>query len=197
MTAATNSDQTLAERLAEKICSFKDADVTSKALEQSRAAIIDTIGVTLAGSREDCTQILLKVPGVAESKGASLIFGTDRRTSALDAAFVNGVASHALDYDDFSSVMGGHHSVPVVAPLFALGEGRKITGSQLIAAYVVGIEVEIRMARAVNFHHYDKGWHPTSTQPCPTTCTSTTASRRRSIIFSARPRDPSCRPSSR
>ncbi|HEV2042218.1 MAG TPA: MmgE/PrpD family protein [Casimicrobiaceae bacterium] len=163
MTAATNSDQTLAERLAEKVCSFKDADVTRKALEQSRAAIIDTIGVTLAGSREDCTQILLKVPGVAESKGASLIFGTDRRTSALDAAFVNGVASHALDYDDFSSVMGGHHSVPVVAPLFALGEVRKITGSQLIAAYVVGVEVEIRMARAVNFHHYDKGWHPTST----------------------------------
>ena len=38
-----------------------------------------------------------------------------------------------------------------------------MTGEALIAAYVIGVETEIRLARAVNFHHYDKGWHPTAT----------------------------------
>jgi 2-methylcitrate dehydratase PrpD len=150
-------------RLAEKICAFREEDVTGKALQEARTAIIDTIACTLSGVPEDCTQILLKTPGVAEAAGNSLVFGTSRRTSALDAALINGTASHALDYDDVSGTLGGHHSVPVTAPVFALGEQLGITGRRAIAAYVIGVETEVRLARAVNFHHYDKGWHPTAT----------------------------------
>src|SRR5262249_1036915 len=47
--------------------------------------------------------------------------------------------------------------------LLALAEERGATGEAFIAAYVIGVETEIRLARAVNFHHYDKGWHPTAT----------------------------------
>lgn len=154
---------TVVTRLAEKICSFNKGKLTEKALAQAKVCILDTIGVTLAGLPEPCAQILLKTPGVATAPGSSLIFGTDRRTSALDAALVNGTASHALDFDDVSGTLGGHHSVPLVSMLFALAEERAFGGEDLIAAYVIGVETEIRLARAVNFHHYDKGWHPTAT----------------------------------
>jgi 2-methylcitrate dehydratase PrpD len=154
---------TLAVRLAEKICAFGKATVTKRSIASAQIAIIDTIGVALAGLSENCTQILLTTPGVVASGGPSLIFGTARRSSTLDATLVNGTASHALDYDDFSAVMGGHQSVPLVAGLFAIGEERKLSGEAVLLAYLVGVETEIRMARAVNFHHYDKGWHPTST----------------------------------
>jgi 2-methylcitrate dehydratase PrpD len=157
---------TLAERLADKICSFKAADMTSKSIALSRMAIIDTIAVSLAGIPEPCCQILMQTPGVADAPGPCLIFGTDRRTSALDAALVNGVAAHALDYDDVNQAQSGHHSAPLVAPLFALAEMRHATGQQMMAAYIIGVETEIRLARtmnAANFHHYDKGWHATAT----------------------------------
>src|SRR5262249_45471259 len=136
---------------------------TKKSVVQAKACIIDTIGVTLAGFPEPCAQILVKTAGVATSPGAALVFGTARRTSAHDAALVNGTASHGLHFDAFTCVMGGHHSVPLVSALIALAEERGGTGEDIIAAYVVGVEVEIRFARAVNFHHYDKGWHPTAT----------------------------------
>ena len=154
---------TLATRLAERICAFRPEQMTARALSQSRTAIIDTIACTLAGIREPCAALLLGTPGVAEAPGEALVFGTDRRTSALDATLVNGTAAHALDYDDVSGVMGGHHSAPVTAPIFALGEQLKISGRRALAAYVIGVETEVRLARAVNFHHYDKGWHPTAT----------------------------------
>jgi 2-methylcitrate dehydratase PrpD len=150
-------------RLAEKICSFATDNVTELARQRARDSIIDTVAVTLAGIREPCTQLLLKTGAIAHAPGVALIFGTDRRTSALDATFVNGTASHALDFDDFSGVFGGHQSVPLVAPLIALGEERKVSGRQLLLAYLVGVETEIKLARAVHYHHYDKGWHPTST----------------------------------
>ena len=162
MTVSGNG-QTLIQRLAERVHAFGPAQMTPQAVALARTGIIDTLGVTLAGSVEACTTNLLRTPGVATAPGLCTLFGTARKTSALDAAFVNGTASHALDYDDFSEPMGGHQSVPLVSPLMAVAEERGLSGARLIQSYVVGIETEIRLARAVNFHHYDKGWHPTAT----------------------------------
>jgi 2-methylcitrate dehydratase PrpD len=154
---------TLATRLAERICAFRPEHMTARAESEARTAIIDTIGCTLAGIGEPCARVLLATPGVAEAPGPALVFGTQRRTSALDATLVNGTASHALDYDDVSGIMGGHHSAPVTAPIFALGEQLKVSGRRALSAYTLGVETEVRLARVVNFHHYDKGWHPTAT----------------------------------
>ncbi|MBR1246071.1 MmgE/PrpD family protein [Bradyrhizobium sp. AUGA SZCCT0169] len=126
---------------------FEKRQLTKGAVASARACILDAIGVTLAGYPEPCTQILLKTPGIATVPGPALILGSSRRTSALDAALINGTASHALDFDDFSGIMGGHHSVPLVSTLFALAEERGGSGEDLIAAYVIGVEVEIRLAR--------------------------------------------------
>ena len=155
--------QTVLEQIAERIVSFDLKAITPQAIMLSRTAIIDTLGVTLAGAIEPCTTNLLRTPGVASAPGVCTIFGTAQKTSALDATFINGTASHALDYDDFSQPMGGHQSAPLVAPLMALAEERGASGLALLQSYVVGIETEIRLARAVNFYHYDKGWHPTAT----------------------------------
>ncbi|MDT7951589.1 MAG: MmgE/PrpD family protein [Acetobacteraceae bacterium] len=154
---------TLLQRLAMHVAAFGPADITPRAIHLARTAIIDTLGVTLAGAVEPAAAILRDLPGVAAAGGPCTVFGTTLKTSLLDAAFANGVASHALDYDDFSEPMGGHQSVPLVSPLMAVAEARGLSGAQLLAAYLVGIETEIRFARAVNFVHYDKGWHPTAT----------------------------------
>jgi 2-methylcitrate dehydratase PrpD len=164
MTARSDAtDRPLALRLAEKICAFESRDASATALQQARIAVIDTVGVTLAGMPEPAPQILLKTPGIAPAAGSALVFATSRRTSALDATLVNGTASHALDFDDFNGVMGGHHSVTVIPAVLALAEERGYRGRQILDAYLVGVETEMRLGRAVNFHHYDKGWHPTAT----------------------------------
>ena len=95
--------------------------------------------------------------------GPALLIGSDRRIDILNAALLNGTASHALDFDDCSNTMGGHPSAPIVPALWALAEARGTGGQAFIAAYVAGFEAETRLGRAVNFHHYEKGWHPTAT----------------------------------
>jgi len=125
-------------------------------------AILDTIGVTLAGAREDCSRIMRAASGIAASGPASLM-GTAETTSILDAALVNGTAAHALDFDDCNNTMGGHPSAPIVPALWALGERENASGQAVLEAYLTGFEVETRIGRAVNFHHYEKGWHPTAT----------------------------------
>src|SRR6266540_5557044 len=134
----------LALQIAERIHRLHYEDLTPTALAWTRAAFVDTVGVTLAGMAEDGPRILMKVPGIAAAPGRSLIFATDKRTSALDAALVNGVASHALDYDDVSGTLGGHPSVTVIPAMVALGEQLGCTGRDLALAYVVGFETECR-----------------------------------------------------
>ncbi len=154
---------TLAHQIATRVHALRYEDLSPLALEWTRHAFIDTIGCTLAGLAEAAVGILLDVPGIAEAPGPATIWARDRRTSVLDATLINGTASHALDYDDVSGVMGGHPSAMLVPALIALGESLGSSGRDLALAYVVGYETECRIARGVNFVHYEKGWHPTAT----------------------------------
>jgi len=152
---------TIAQELARHIAAFDYDGLPPEAVHWARVGILDTVGVTLAGSGEPAARLAADV--VATAAGPSLIFGTARRTSMLDAALVNGAASHALDFDDCNNTIGGHPSVPILPALFALADARGASGQAFIAAYVVGFETETRIARGVHFHHYEKGWHPTAT----------------------------------
>ena len=123
----------LAHAIAERIHRLRYEDLTPTALEWTRTAFIDTVCVTLAGIVEDELPILMRVSGIAAASGPSLIFASRRRTNPLDAALVNGTASHALDYDDVSGVLGGHPSVMLIPPMLALAElvgasGRDLAG---------------------------------------------------------------------
>jgi 2-methylcitrate dehydratase PrpD len=106
MSDQATAPQALLTRLAELICEFDTSKINDQAISLSRTAIIDTIGVTLAGVTEPCVTNLFKVLGVGTAPGVSTVFGTAIKTSALDASFINGVGSHAHDYDDFSRWAG-------------------------------------------------------------------------------------------
>ena len=154
-------DGGLALALGAKCAGLKWTDLPPSALHWAKVGIIDTLGVTLAGSREPAALMCAK--SLDLGVGPSLMLGTERRTGALDAALVNGTASHALDFDDCNNTMGGHPSAPVLSALLPLADQLASTGTEFVLAYVAGFEVEAKLGLAVNFHHYQKGWHPTAT----------------------------------
>ena len=152
---------TLALDIAGRIVSLRDMPLPPAALEASRVAFEDTLGCMLAGATEPCTRI---VTGAAISgEGSCTLVGSRGRTGPLDAALVNGTAAHALDYDNGSNTMGGHVSATVVPALLAAAEAFGGSGHDLLVAHTVGFETGTRIGLGVNFHHYEKGWHPTST----------------------------------
>jgi 2-methylcitrate dehydratase PrpD len=154
---------TLALELAKRINSLTFNELPPEAIHWAKVGILDTVGVTLAGAREETARIVENVIAGGAGAGTSLVFGGNRRVSALDAALVNGTASHALDFDDCNNTLGGHPSAPILPGLFALADGNGVSGRDFIAAYVAGFETECKIALGVHFHHYTKGWHPTGT----------------------------------
>lgn len=152
----------LALELARRAGALRYGDLPPGAIHWAKVGLLDYIGVTLAGSTEPAPQLALTALG-APGTGEAAVFGTGRRLNGLDAALVNGTASHALDFDDCNNTFGGHPSVPLLPALFALADETGASGRDFLLAYVTGFEVETKIALGVHFHHYTKGWHPTAT----------------------------------
>ncbi len=139
-----------------------DAAPPASARVRAAAAVLDTVGVTLAGAAEPASRIVQDVVS-AERGDACSVFGTHIRASAGSAALANGTAAHALDYDDMCFVSLAHPSAPLVPAIFAVAEITGASGRSLLDAYIVGFEIEARLGRAMNPRHYQRGWHCTST----------------------------------
>ncbi|HUL74599.1 MAG TPA: MmgE/PrpD family protein [Vicinamibacterales bacterium] len=138
--------------------------VTPPADARTRAAsaVLDTIGVTLAGVTEPAARIVRTTLAPVGEYGC-VVWGTDQRSTAPDAALANGTAAHALDYDDMCFVSLAHPSAPLVPAVIATAEIARASGRAALDAYVVGFEVEARLGRVMNPRHYQRGWHNTST----------------------------------
>ncbi len=130
------------------------------AKRRAAAAVTDTVGVILAGAVEPAARIARAVIG---GEGVCHVLGTPRRAGPADAAFANGVAAHALDFDDMCFVSMAHPSCALVPAALASAEWSSASGSELLAGYVVGFEIECRLGAVMNPRHYhSRGWHCTS-----------------------------------
>jgi 2-methylcitrate dehydratase PrpD len=153
----------ISRRLSEFVTCTPSGDIPDDAREQARRAFLDTIGVTLAGSREDASRITAEVAREQGGGDEASVFGFDFRAPASEAALVNGTSAHALDFDDVSMSMRGHPSVPLVPAVLALGEKLRSSGRVVTDAFVLGFEVECKVGRLIGAPHYELGWHPTAT----------------------------------
>jgi 2-methylcitrate dehydratase PrpD len=163
MSQAHGDGPSVIERLASYASGESFAKLPDAAVRAARRAILDTLGVMLAGAREDTAVRARALIEHRRGQDEATVAGTARRASTEDAALVNGVAAHALDYDDVQASLSGHPSVPVLPAALALAERRQASGAALLTAFVVGVEIESKLGRAVNPAHYEVGWHATST----------------------------------
>lgn len=129
----------------------------------AKCCLIDWLGVTLAGAQEEMSRILQAEAREEGAKEQASVIGGGFRTSLMQAALLNGTASHALDYDDVNLLMVGHPTVPVVPAILALSERDGATGKDFIAAFIAGVETEVRISMLMGETHYVKGWHTTAT----------------------------------
>src|SRR6266853_4064665 len=149
--------------LAEFITKSRLEDCPEAALHGARRAILDCLGVMLAGSIEPAARILQQVAQAEGGLPLATVVGTGRRTGAVWAALCNGTAAHALDFDDTNFALMGHPSAPVLAASLAAGELALADGRALLHAFLLGFEVETTLAEVINPAHYEKGFHATGT----------------------------------
>lgn len=153
--------RSVTETLGRFVSSLTVEDIPDEALRVAERAIVDTVGVTLAGAGDDATAC---ATGATAGSGETTVLGRNERAALSDAVFINGTAGHALDFDDVAlPAMDGHPSVPMVSPLLAVAERDGAKGRDVLTAYVAGFETQNYLSRPLSPGHYEGGWHATST----------------------------------
>ena len=148
-------------RLAKFTADLKYESIPPKAVETAKVAVRDCLGVALAGSREEDAKICAEIARQERAKEETGVIGQGFKTSALQAAFANGTAAHALDFDHSFTLMG-QPTAPIIPAVFALGEALGSSGRNTVEAYVAGYEVTGKLVHSLRDSTHE-GWHGPST----------------------------------
>ena len=148
--------------LARFVVNSRLDDVPEPARHEARRSLVNWLGCALGGSRHDAINIALTALGPFSGPPQAAVLGRLERLDILHAALINGMSAHVLDFDDTHLRTLLHPSVPVASALLALGERRALTGADFLHAFILGVEVECRIANAIYFAH-NVNWYITGT----------------------------------
>ena len=147
--------------LVSEVSKISSRELTGRVIERARHAVLDWLGVSIAGAQEPSARAVQQVLTAEGGSPAAQVIGTPYRLSARQAALAGGIAAHALDYDDMS--IGGHPSAAVLPAVFALAEELDKGGPAVIQAMLFGYEARKMTAVACGSVSYDRGYHSTGT----------------------------------
>ncbi len=164
--------QKLTESVAQFVVNTKYSDISPEALELGKKSILDGLGLALSGSRAETAGLIQEyVRSFGFQPAGATVLGSGTKLPARFAAFANGVAIHADDFDDTQLAVGKdrvygllvHPTVCVLPAALATAELQGKSGRDLLLAYQIGVEVECKIAEAISPRHYQDGFHSTGT----------------------------------
>ena len=149
--------------LARFVAETRFADVPEPVRHEAKRALLNFFAVALAGCRTGPIEMALALLADFSGGRQATVIGRNERIDALNAAFLNAAGANVFDYCDTHLPTVVHPTAPLAPALLALAELRRVTGAELLLAFVLGAEIECRVGRAVSPGHYPRGWHITST----------------------------------
>jgi 2-methylcitrate dehydratase PrpD len=159
-TIHAEAQQTLSGRLAEFALSVAYEDIPETVRERARHLMLDAIGIAYASRGYHFAQATMNAL-VSLGAGTSPVIGGGRTLCARDAAIMNGVLAHGLDYDDTHSRGVIHATVSSFPLALALADQTKASGRDFLTAYVAAMETSTRLGAVAKGGFHQVGFHPT------------------------------------
>ncbi|CAN7593424.1 MmgE/PrpD family protein [Phenylobacterium sp. LjRoot219] len=147
--------------LARLAATFRLADVPAAVRERARLHILDAIGLGFASHAHDYARRAIAGVEAIGARGDCSVLGLERRFEVRDAAMLNGILVHGLDFDDTHLASIIHPTTTALPAALALGEQLDASGEDLLAAFLVGAEAGIRIGAAVDGGLHHVGFHAT------------------------------------
>ena len=156
------SKNNVINRLTGGLQKINEDSIPDNVIEIGKNCIIDTVGVTIAGSVTSSARKIYLSATETFKDGNCTILGSDKTLNAAGAALTNGAAAHALDFDDNCYAGIVHGSAVVLPTVLALAQENSLNGQKLLISFIAGLEIQFGIAKAFSNGIYDRGWWTTS-----------------------------------
>lgn len=149
------------KELARMAAGLRWADVPDAVRTRAKLHILDALGLGLASHAYPYAKKSIAGIKAIGTTGNCTVLGTSERLDVRDAALLNGILIHGLDFDDTHLASIVHPTTTSLPCALSLGESLGVSGEEMLAAYLAGAETAIRIGAAVKggFHHV--GYHAT------------------------------------
>ncbi|WP_349631007.1 MmgE/PrpD family protein [Bradyrhizobium liaoningense] len=152
----------MSRTLADFVVATSWADVAAQSIE-ARRSILNFFATALGSARDPVVMAAIRSLSPFSGAATSTVIGHPQPMDALCASFLNAISANLLDFDDTHPETIIHPAAPVAAPVLALAETRRLSGQDVLTAFILGVDIECRIGNAVSPRHYARGWHITST----------------------------------
>jgi 2-methylcitrate dehydratase PrpD len=149
------------QRLAAWAHAFDLAHVPADVVAGAKGLILDAIGIAFASTRFDFAERCAAGLGSLAATGDHVVIGRRERWGARDAALLNGLLIHGLDYDDTHPGSVVHASASALPAVLAAGRQYGASGARALAAYVLAVEADARIGAHAGGWWQKVGFHPT------------------------------------
>lgn len=150
----------LTSDIATFVATVDPARMPERANFGARIGMLDCVGTMIAGADEEAVKLVARIVPTSTTNDGAPEIPNGRNLSAGDAALVNGVSAHVLDYDDVG--MDGHPSAALTPAILAEGWTLGSSGEEAVAAYVAGYEVWALLQELEPGALHERGFHPTA-----------------------------------
>ena len=158
------AEKTVTMQIAEYSVQNHWDSFTEKDIRMAKIAFIDWFVAAQTGVTEKSAKLLMNMAEEENISGDCVIIGQGRTTSAVQAALINGIESHAIDFDDIHDFLSLHLCSPVLPAALAAAEYNNADGKALINGAIVGMQIMVAISAAIMPEHYNQGrWHATGT----------------------------------
>ncbi|WP_433507710.1 MmgE/PrpD family protein [Pseudonocardia halophobica] len=137
------------------------SDVPAEVAERARHLILDAVGLAFASTAYGFPKVALEALS-AFGGGTHPVLGMPDRLSPRDAAVLNGVLIHGMDFDDTHIPAVTHVSAAALPAAISAAVSRGATTEDLLLAYILGVEVSARVGIGGAGGFHDVGFHPTA-----------------------------------
>jgi 2-methylcitrate dehydratase PrpD len=129
--------------------------------ERAKHLILDATGIAFASCRYDFAHKSLTALAGLGGSGDVPAIGLNARLSPRDAALLNGILVHGLDFDDTHTGSVLHVTTSIWPAVLSAGWMRGASGKDLLTAYVAGAEAITRLGAVGSGEFHQVGFHPT------------------------------------
>ncbi len=161
--AGKGADKDVTKTLARYLVGATYDQLPANVRKEGTRTLLNWIGVAIGGSHEPAVNIASTTLTPFSGPAQASLLGRHERFDVMNAAFINGVAGHVLDYDDTHLKTIVHPGAVIGPAILAFAEYKQSSGKEFLNALVLGVETACRIGNAVYPNHYDIGWHITGT----------------------------------
>ncbi|MEY3630287.1 MAG: hypothetical protein RLY91_2053, partial [Pseudomonadota bacterium] len=153
--------QAISERIASFATNLQTEDIPQAVRERAKLLMLDSFGIALASHGYDFSKRAMAAVSELDSGGDSVVLGSDKRLDLRNSILMNGILIHGLDYDDTHAQGVIHATTSTLPTALAVAAKHGKSGTDMLTAFVLGVEVATRLGSVAKGGFHQIGFHPT------------------------------------